>query len=166
MIKTKRLVIKEFIEEDLNDIAYILVNKEIAKTYMIPDFENQEQVNKLANRFIELSNGDKKFLNGVFLNNKVIGFVNEVDKCEDSIEIGYVIHPDYKNQGYATEMFEAVIQEMFNRGIKKVKAGFFSHNIASKRVMEKCGLKKVDFEEDIEYKGVIHHCIYYEISND
>ena len=26
--------------------------------------------------------------------------------------------------------------------------------------MEKCGMKPIEFEEDLEYKGRMHHCLY------
>ena len=49
-------------------------------------------------------------------------------------------------------------------GFEHVKAGFFEENMASCRVMEKCGMTKLDVEDDIEYRGVMHHCLYYGIS--
>ena len=55
-------------------------------------------------------------------------------------------------------------KDLFTIGYKKVKAGFFIDNIASKKVMEKCNMKKIDFEEDITYRDETHHCIYYEIT--
>ena len=61
-------------------------------------------------------------------------------------------------------MLKEVIKDLFTLGYKKVKAGFFIDNIASKKVMEKCNMKKIDFEEDITYRDEAHHCIYYEIT--
>ena len=40
---------------------------------------------------------------------------------------------------------------------------FFEENIASKRVMEKCGMIPIGKEEYIEYRGVVHRCVYYSI---
>ena len=58
VLKSNRLIIKPFLNEHLEELANILSNKEIAKTYMIPDFSNEEQVYKLANRFVCLSNNE------------------------------------------------------------------------------------------------------------
>lgn len=46
-------------------------------------------------------------------------------------------------------------------GYTEVVAGAFSENIASRRVMEKCGMTLTEQEEDIEYRGKTHHCVYY-----
>ena len=45
-------------------------------------------------------------------------------------------------------------------GFKKVIAGYFSSNISSLRVMEKCGMKKISYENEIEYRGKKHKCLY------
>jgi hypothetical protein len=29
--------------------------------------------------------------------------------------------------------------------------------------MQKCGMHKIDLENDMEYKGILHHCLYYGI---
>lgn len=78
------------------------------------------------------------------------------------IELGYVIHPAYQGKGYATEMLNAVLLDLKELGYIKVLAGAFEENIASIRVMEKCGMEKTDREEDIAYRGRKHHCVYYE----
>ena len=163
-IKTERLVIKVIDNEDIEDLVNILNNKEIAKTYMLPIFTCKDDVYKLANRFVSLSNNENKYLYGIYLKDKIIGFVNEVEKDDDIIEVGYVIDPNYQNKGYATEMLKEVIKDLFTLGFKKVKAGFFIDNIASKKVMEKCNMIKIDFEEDITYRDKTYHCVYYEIT--
>ena len=60
-------------------------------------------------------------------------------------------------------MLSASIQELFRMGYSEIKAGFFEENQASRRVMEKSGMKIHDQTDDIEYRGKIHHCIYYSI---
>ena len=45
-----------------------------------------------------------------------------------------------------------------------VRCGAFSENTASIRVMEKAGMVREDFTEDIEYRGIMHHCVYYSIN--
>ena len=48
-------------------------------------------------------------------------------------------------------------------GFDCVRTGYFEENTASGRVMQKCGMHKIDLEEEIEYRGISHHCLYYEI---
>lgn len=74
-----------------------------------------------------------------------------------------MIHPDYQGCGYATEAVGAVLRELREMGFRKVIAGFFSENSASRRVMEKCGMKPGSLVTEAEYRGVLHKCLYYEI---
>ena len=101
-------------------------------------------------------------------NNKIIGRAGlsnrEVDG-ENQIEIGYVIHPDYKGLGYATEAVLAVINDLFRMVFHKIVAGYFEENTASCRVMEKCGMRQIDKSDTEEYRGINHICRYYEITN-
>jgi len=85
---------------------------------------------------------------------------------EVRIELGYVIHPDFHSKGYATEALAAAIEDLFAKGFKEVMAGAFETNKSSCRVMEKCGMKLIDKEEDICYQGKLQHCIYYSIKKN
>lgn len=164
-ILTPRLCLKSIGDEDGEDFIRMFLNPEIAKTYMIPVFVCREDALRLFRVFRDLSRKTRRFVRGVFLEGRCIGFLNDVHTENGTIEMGYVIHPDYKNRGYATEAFHAAIAELFRRGYTAVRAGAFDHNGASIRVMEKSGMHPVGLEEDIEYRGEVHRCIYYEISN-
>ena len=87
-------------------------------------------------------------------------------KADCNPEIGYGILEEYRGQGFATEAVKACIEELFRMGFAHIRAGFFEGNTASCRVMEKCGMHRIELEEDIEYKGVLHHCFYYEIDKE
>ncbi|MBQ8278473.1 MAG: GNAT family N-acetyltransferase [Roseburia sp.] len=160
-IKTERLELKPLSDSDRDNMIEILTNNEIKKTYMLPDFETEEQAEKLFVRLKEGSQVDKVYQVGIFLNGEVIGFSNEVDRAGDKIELGYMLHPKHHNKGYGTEMLKAMIEEMFARGFSEVIAGAFEENPASMRVMEKSGMTKLDKTDEIEYRGVVHKCLYY-----
>jgi RimJ/RimL family protein N-acetyltransferase len=130
---------------------------------MVPEFSCREDAVSIFEALKRLSNDDGRLVYGIFLNEILIGFINDVGISEKEAELGYVIATRYKNQGYATEAFKAAIKEAFDRGISVVLAGAFEENSASIRVMQKCGMTRLDKEELIEYKGVSHRCIYYSI---
>lgn len=57
-------------------------------------------------------------------------------------EIGYVINPSRAGRGYATEAVQRVMAFGFSRlGLHRIKALFMEGNEASRRVMEKCGMR-------------------------
>ncbi len=58
-------------------------------------------------------------------------------------EIGWVLHPDYHRQGYATEMARAVVGYAFETlDSHRVIATCHPENMASYRVMEKLGMRR------------------------
>jgi RimJ/RimL family protein N-acetyltransferase len=60
---------------------------------------------------------------------------------DDAVELGYRLRKDAWGKGYATEGARALIEYAFDRGAQRVYAGTMAVNIASRRVMEKAGLR-------------------------
>ncbi|MBO4703291.1 MAG: GNAT family N-acetyltransferase [Bacilli bacterium] len=164
-IRTQRLVLRSLSDSDKEDMLCLLKDPKIKATYMIPDLENKEQEDKLFNRLKEVSDSNEHFAYGVYLKDKVIGYLNDVEKNEEEIEVGYFISSKEWNKGYATEILSVAIKELFNLGYKRVNAGHFVCNPASGRVMQKCGMKIINKTEKITYRGVEHDVIYYQITN-
>ena len=163
-LQTERLVLKAFDEWDRPQMVDIFFNEDVKKTYMIPDFDNQKQAEALFEKYMNFSKSDQHFVYGIYIDQLLIGFVNDCEAADTTIELGYVIAPEHQGKGFATEAVKACMTELFRMGYEHIKAGYFEENIASRRVMEKCGMHKIDFEEDIEYKGVLHHCLYFQIN--
>ena len=165
-LKTSRLVLRCFAEQDRGQVIRILRNGEISKTFMLPEFPDDAAAGKLFDHILKNSLSEQHFERAVCLEEKVIGFVNDVEIQDGTIELGYVIHPDFQNQGYATEALKASIWELFQRGYRAVQAGYFEENPASGRVMEKSGMQPISKTDEIEYRGALHHCLYYEIKKE
>ncbi|MBQ7801774.1 MAG: GNAT family N-acetyltransferase [Oscillospiraceae bacterium] len=161
MIRTKRLTLKPFAECDTDSALDLLTNDIIKKTYMLPDFEKHEDALPLFKRLTELSQDENHYVRGIYLNKHLIGFLNDVEIENGSIELGYLIRPDYHGRGYMTEALCGVISDLFDQGYCEVITGAFEDNIASIRVMIKAGMTKLDKLDEIEYRGTIHRCVYY-----
>lgn len=164
-LKTKRLILRAFTESDREQAVHILRNEEISKTFMLPDFQDDAAAGRLFDRILMNSLEEHHFERAICLEEKVIGFVNDVEIRDRTIELGYAIHPDYQNKGYATEALTASIHELFRQGYSSVRAGYFEENPASGRVMEKSGMHPISRVDSIKYRGTMHRCLYYEISN-
>ena len=139
----------------------IFKNEEVKETYMIPDYSSDEGYINLFENFKKLSNGTRRYVRGIYLGGKLIGFINEVEKTEESIELGYVISPLYKGRGFATRALDLSINYLLSIGYKEIVCGAFETNLASIRVMEKAEMKKMLKTDRIEYRGKTHKCIYY-----
>jgi len=76
-----------------------------------------------------------------------IGYVQLVP-LEEGFEVGYHIAKEYTGNGYATEALKAFLSEILpKKNLDMVYGICVSENIASKKVMEKCGFEK-------EYEGI------------
>jgi ribosomal-protein-alanine N-acetyltransferase len=76
-----------------------------------------------------------------------IGFHGEPDE-QGAVEIGYSIVPEYRNQGYATEMVKALIRWAFQEpDIKIITAETLKDNIASIKVLTKAGMNCLASED-------------------
>ncbi|CDM70032.1 acetyltransferase, GNAT family [Clostridium bornimense] len=163
MITTRRLVLKPYSERDQEDMIELLTNEKIKETFIIPDFNTRDEAVSMFKKLQEYSLSENHYELGIYKDQHLIGFINDVDMDDVKIEIGYVIHPDFHNKGYATEALAAVIEDLFKKGFCEVITGAFISNKASCRVMEKCGMERIDKEEDMFYHDKLHHCIYYSI---
>lgn len=161
VIKTNRLLLQPILENDKARMMELVTNEEIKKTYMLPDLFNLEEKEKFVNRLKELSEKFDRFVYAIYLDQHIIGFINEVSKKEDTIEIGYFIDPKYWNQGYATEALKKAIKYLFRMGFLHITASHFANNPASGRVMEKVGMKKTNERGYIEYRGQTHELVHY-----
>ena len=132
MIETKRLNIyvayqsemEQFIESQMIDVL------KLAYTEMLNGcLNNPNQWEWYAIWMIELKDGTH------------IGEVCFKGLDSNGIaEIGYGISEKYQNYGYATEAVKAVLEWAFsNPNVTAVEAETDSENVASKRVLEKCG---------------------------
>jgi RimJ/RimL family protein N-acetyltransferase len=79
--------------------------------------------------------------------------------------LGYVFNPRYWNRGYATEAAKAVVELAKTLpGIHTVYATCDRENIASQKVLERCGLEAVGMLAETEMvKGRFRDMLQYEI---
>lgn len=164
-IITSRLCLSEIRRCDKENLIRILSDDETKKSYMVQDIDSKEEQDKIFERFFRLFKLNDFFAYGIFLQNRLIGFIHEVCAKDGGIELGYVIDPQQKGSGYATEALQASVSELFKAGYKAVIAGAFEENAASLRVMEKCGMTPTGETEEIEYRGKKHKCIYMKIED-
>lgn len=164
-IRTDRLVMKPYSERDEKEMIDLLKNECIKATYMIPDFRTRDDEIAMFKRLLRDSHSDEHLEIGIYREDRLIGFLNDVEMNSDTVELGYVIHPDFHGLGYATEALKAVINKLFEMGYQEIITGAFEHNIASIKVMQKCGMQLLPKTDDIRYHQTMHHCIYYSIRN-
>lgn len=147
-------------ESDEAALLSLVTNDAIKQTYMLPDFPRREDAFPLARKLMALSRDEDRFVRGMEEDGRLVGFLNDVETVDGTIELGYVVHPDDWGKGYATAALKLAIEEMFRRGYRSVLCGAFEENPASLRVMEKAGMHRIDRVDNIDYRGKCHRCLY------
>lgn len=162
IISTPRLTLCPMETRDCNNLSELFTSPIVTKTYIVPEFKAKVDAIPMAYKIIALSHDPDRFIYGIYLEDALIGLINETDAWDKIIELGFAILPEYHNQGYATEVLNASINYLLDNGYDAVRTGVFSENAPSRRVMEKAEMTRLPQTEIIEYRGKEHFCIYYE----
>lgn len=142
-LKTNRLVLRRFTENDAKELFEGYINQEDFLYYANKEKRTlEEEINSLKG--IDNKYNDLNYYNWLItLNNKIIGAIYlNVEEYNESVEFNYAIDDRYKNNGYMTEALEEVkrfcLEEL---KVNRIFGGCEINNNASKRVMEKCNFK-------------------------
>lgn len=152
-IDTSRLLIRQFHEQDYPSLFEYLSNPAVYR------FEPGEPISLEKARELTLARAQGTDFLAVALkhNQKLVGhlFFKQVEPKEfQTWELGYIFNPAFQGQGYATESADALIRYGFDHfGIHRVIAHCNPENIASRRVLEKIGMK----QEGYFRKNVFFH---------
>ena len=149
--------------QDREAMLDILTDDTVKQTYMLPDFADRRDALPLFRRLAELSRDESRYVRGICLEERLIGFLNDVEIQDGSIELGYVIHPDFQGKGYMTEALRSAVDALFLMGYREIICGAFEENAASIRVMVKAGMQKLSRTDEMEYRDKRHQCVYYSI---
>lgn len=164
ILETKRLILREIEPGDFDALYRMNSNAEIMKYVGDGSVRTHEQM--LGELDMLISHYTRKPGLGIWAtllkdSNTFIGASGLVfyDNTTE-IEIGYRMLKEYWNKGYATEAALGLVKYGFNTlKLKKIVSSAHTENIASRRVMEKIGMRYVD--NRIQY-GCLQ--AYYEIT--
>jgi RimJ/RimL family protein N-acetyltransferase len=139
-IKTRRLLIRNFMEDDYSDLYEYLSDKE---TYQ---FEPGEPITvEVAKKLCNERSKDNNFL-AVQLKNKVIGhiyFGQVKPRKLMTWEAGFIFNRKYHGKGYATESLMAIIEYGFkNMNVHKIIAHCSPKNIRSWKLLERAKMRR------------------------
>ena len=98
-METQIIFLDTIKEADEAMMLDILTDSLIKQTYMLPDFERREDAIPLFNRLATLSRDLTHYVRGIYREDILIGFLNDVEIKDGSIELGYVIHPRFHGKG-------------------------------------------------------------------
>lgn len=146
MLETNRLILKKLTENDLQNLSYMLKDKDVMKAWEHPfsDKEILDWFEKQLDRYKDFGYG----LMGIFLkqNGEFIGQAGitkqEVNNKIVS-EIGYLLKKEFWLNGYATEIAIALKEFGFNKlNLNEIYSIIRDNNISSQNVAKRNGMKK------------------------
>jgi ribosomal-protein-alanine N-acetyltransferase len=142
-IETERLILQRLRYEDAEEIFYTYASKpEVTKYLSWATHKTIEDTREFLRYAIECWNKSLDFSYSIRLKDSYqliggFGLINEVGK----IQFGYAISPVHWNCGYATEACGKIMEQIKGYPqIYRVSTFVDTENIASIRVLEKCGL--------------------------
>lgn len=163
-IETERLTITKF-TMDMAEAVHLNSLDEDNRRF-VPDevFETLEEAADTVGFLMGVyENGDGPLVYPVLLKDGTyIGYVQAVPFDDGTWEIGYHIGAAYTKRGYATEAVKAFLPVIMPKlGLERIKGICLADNLASRKVMERCGFVK-EFEGPGPYQGAERDiCRYY-----
>ena len=146
VLKTKRLILRSWRKEDLDDFfEYASVDGVGQMAGWLPH-QNKDDTQMILDSFI-----DKKRTFALEYQGKVVGSLGIEEYDEDKFselkdkkcrEIGYVLSKKYWGRGLMPEAVKEVIRYLFEEvQLDVILCGHFLSNHQSQRVQEKCGFR-------------------------
>lgn len=143
-IETGRLVLQRLRYEDAEEIFYTYASKPEATTYMSwPTHQSIRDTHTFLRNTIRgwQLGVDYSFGIRLKITHRLIGSIGLVND-DGKVQFGYILSPVQWGQGYATEACGALLDRVKTLpGIKQIGTFVDSENIASIRVLQKCGLR-------------------------
>ena len=165
IFETEHLKIRKFRPEDAEPLFAICREEGVKKWFPNECFADLEEAEDAVAFYMDRAAGHRlPFVLAVELKEtaELIGNtgINETEACADDIEIGYIISSRHSGRGYATELLGAMSAYVASAfGLGAIYGRVIHGNLASTRVLEKCGYsfmgEEFGAEDDPYGKGML-----------
>lgn len=166
VLKTERCTLQKLVRADVPEIFRIVKKYPHITNYMLwnPPRDISESYSAFDNNHPENIRFSIK-IQGKFVGTIALMKKGAIAMESDFFHVGFWISPDFQNQGIISECVLAVIRFAFEElKIFRLKSGAMGPNIASQRVLEKVGFRKVGIERKrFQKNGKLHDDHLYEL---
>ncbi len=162
ILKTDRLILRSWKETDLDDFFEYASVEGVGEKAGWHHHKDISETKKILDSFIK-----QKKCFAVEYNSKVIGSLGIEEYDEEVLpelknlrgrELGYVLSKEYWEKGLMTEAVKGVIKYLFEEEhLDFILCSHFTHNIESKRVMEKCSFEYLKTYRDRTAMGIVEN---------
>jgi len=146
ILKTERLIIRDYLESDLNDMHSLWSDK--AVMYYLDDIWCETIEDTAKNLKTSMDNLDGHYFcicdaaTGAYMGG--IGYtITDTTPLGKIVHMGYMLLPRYHGRGYMPEAVKCVIDFAFVQdNCIRITTGCHKENEASRKVMEKVGFRQ------------------------
>lgn len=170
-LKTERLILRRVLASDVNEMYALRSNPQTMKYIPRPLIVNHEEA------LAHIKMMDDKIINNKGINwaitlkgdDTMLGVIGhyQINQEHYRAEIGYMILPEFNGKGITTEAVNCVVEYGFNTmQLHSIEGVIDPANIASEKVLLKCGfVKEAHFKENEYFNGkFIDSVIYSKLS--
>ncbi len=165
-ISTKRLLLRKFTLDDIQDIYTYASDEQTLKNLAWTGIKSLEEAKELIDGFYS---NDGVYAISLKDTGRCIGCIclNVIPEHEKA-DFGYVLNIKYWNQGYMTEALNSVIMFCFQElELNRVEAFHYVGNEGSGKVMENCSMRKEGYAiQEVKIKGVFRDVVHYGITKE
>lgn len=137
-VETERLILRRFRKSDLQELYEYLSDSKVVAYEPYKPMTMEEVKENLAWRI----STEEMIAVELKTTGKLIGNVYLGKRDFDSLEIGFVFHDQYWNQGFARESCEKLISMAFQSGIHRIYAECDPDNENSWKLLERLGFAR------------------------
>jgi len=158
ILGTERLLLREFVLEDVDALALVLCDPETMRYYpaTLDRAGVVEWIRRNRRRYVDAGHGLWAMVlksSGELVGD--CGLTRQAVDGTEEIEIGYHVRRDLWGRGYAPEAARACREYGFGRlGADRLISLIRPENLASRRVAEKTGLS---LWKEVVWRGLPHH---------
>lgn len=143
-LKTERLLLRKATADDATAYHQILICPDVSRYSDVPHNPTEKRSHRFVSRVSKLHTRGKGigWIITLRKNKTVIGSIriNSIEKKAKYGVIGYELHPDFWNSGYATEALAAVVQHSHSTmQLNRLEAWTSTDNIPSQKVLTNNG---------------------------
>ena len=172
IFETQRLMIDQLTKQDRDEIYAIFSDPKVVENYDVERFKDVTEADNLVEYFNARfdSNTGIRWAVRQKQTGKVIGSAGFTtwNEYDHSAMLGYDLAYAYWNQGFATEMLQALLDFAFSDAfpfyLNRIEALILPHNIASIKLVKKCGfIYEGEMRDKCFWNGGFHNMVLYSL---
>lgn len=154
-LKTERLILRKFAENDMEALFLILKDKEVNRYLPWYPLKTMEEARNFYEvRYASIYAEPQGYAYAICLksDNFPIGYIKVA--MEEHHDFGYGLRKEFWNQGFVTEAAKAIVEQVKKDGLPYITATHDRNNVRSGNVMQKVGMTyRYSYEEQWQPKN-------------